>query len=496
MSELDSHRNRYGHFAADGREYVITDPATPRPWVNVIANPRSGLVVSQTGSGLSWIDNSQLAVINRWQQELADDRSGRFLYLLDRETGELWSLAPAPCRPAYDRYVCRHGFGYTAFETEVHGVRATWTLSVDPEETVELWRVRLEDLTDRPRRLALVACLEWNCGVAPSPRREFQKLFLETGFDRSEGGGTITAGSHMWDVGSERWGHWNRDFPYWSALAAAQEVTAAEGDKAAFLGRGGEWALPEGLRVDDPSAWPGLFGRHFDPVGVLRSDLPLPAGGAFDGGFVLATTRDRAGAAALARRFADPRAMDASLEAVVAGWRERLAGHRMELPDLMDQSGAFEPVLNDWLRYQAISARLWGRAGYYQQSGAYGFRDQLQDSQVWLTIDPARCREQVRLHAAHQFADGSVYHWWHPLTEQGHVTRMTDDLLWLAFVTAAYVKETGDLSILDDEAPYLDEPAPRPLLDHVGRAFARAFSRTGPRGLPYIGGGDWNDGLS
>jgi cellobiose phosphorylase len=500
VSHDDSHRNPYGHFAAGGREYVITDPATPRPWVNVIANPRSGLVISQTGSGLSWIDNSQLAVINRWQQELADDRSGRFLYLLDREAGELWSLAPAPCRPAYDRYACRHGFGYTAFETEIHGVRTTWTLSVDPEETVELWRVRLANLTDRPRRLALVACLEWNCGVAPAPRREFQKLFLETGFES----GIVTAGSHMWDVGSERWGHWNRDFPYWSALAAAQEVSAAEGDKAAFLGRNGEWALPEALLVDDPAAWPGRFGRHHDPVGVLRSDLELAPGGAFDGGFALATTRDREDAAELARRFADPRAMDASREAAVAGWRERLAGHRMELPDLPGGDGAFEPVVNDWLRYQAISARLWGRAGYYQQSGAYGFRDQLQDSQVWLTIDPERCREQLRLHAAHQFADGSVYHWWHPLSEAGHVTKMTDDLLWLAFVTASYVKETGDLSVLDDTAPYLylegdgegDEGGEHPLLDHVERAFGRVFRRTSPRGLPYIGGGDWNDGLS
>ncbi len=153
-------------------------------------------------------------------------------------------------------------------------------------------------------------------------------------------------------------------------------------------------------------------------------------------------------------------------------------------------------MLNDWLRYQAISSRLWGRAGYYQQSGAFGFRDQLQDSQVWLTLDPARCREQIDLHARHQFADGSVVHWWHPLTEQGHVTRMTDDLLWLGFVTAAYVRETGDLGILDDPEPYLDDPEPRPLADHVDRAFERAFRRTSARGLPFIGGGDWNDGLS
>ena len=164
-----------------------------------------------------------------------------------------------------------------------------------------------------------------------------------------------------------------------------------------------------------------------------------------------------------------PGTLDASLAAAKERWARLLASHRVETPD-----ATFDAFLNDWVRYQAISARIQGRCGYYQQSGAYGFRDQLQDSQVWLAIDPARCREQLRLHAAHQFVDGSVYHWWHPLTEQGHVTKMTDDLLWLAFVTASYLRETGDFSVLDDAAPYLDDPEPRPLADHVARAFARA----------------------
>jgi len=477
----------YGHFSDDGTEYVVTDPRTPRPWINLIANPRVGLAVSQTGSGFSWIDNSQLAVLVRWQQEFADDRSGRFLYLQDRDTGELWSLAPAPCRPAYGRYACRHGLGYTTFETEHRGLCAQWTLSVDPEAPVELWRLRLEDTSGRPRRLAVVACLEWNCGVAPNPRREFQKLFQETIWDPEHS--LILAGSHMWDIGSKRWGHWNTGFPYWTAFAASAPVTAAEGDKAAFLGRAGDWSRPAALHGN--AHWPSLFGRHYDPIAALCCHVELAAGGASDLGFTLATTESREESAALARSFATPEAMDASLAATTAGWRERLASHRIQTPDPL-----LDALANDWLRYQAIAARLWGRAGYYQQSGAYGFRDQLQDSQIWLTIEPARCRDQIRLHAAHQFADGSVYHWWHPLSELGHVTKMTDDLLWLAFVTANYLKETGDLSILDDRAPYLDDPEPHTLLDHVERAFARVFQRTGPRGLPFIGGGDWNDGLS
>ena len=478
----------YGHFSAGGDEYVITDPRTPRPWVNVIANPRVGLTVSQTGSGTSWVDNSQQAVIVRWRQDLVDDRSGRFLYLRDRDTDEVWSLAPAPCWPPYARFACRHGLGATTFETVHGGIHARWTLSVDPEACAELWRVRLvAGEGAAPRRLSLVPFLEWNCGMAPAPRREFQRLFLDTSWDAERR--TVVAGSHMWDAPSPRWGHWNRDFPYWSAFAAAQPVACAEGDKASFLGRGRHWGRPLALAGDDP--WPGRFGRHHDPVAALRCDLELAPGEAFEGGFVLAVAGGREEAAELARSFADPAALDASLAATGEAWRRRLAAHRLETPDPV-----LDALANDWLRYQAISARLWGRAGYYQQSGAFGFRDQLQDSQVWLTIDPDRCREQIGLHAAHQFTDGSVYHWWHPLTEQGHVTRITDDLLWLAFVTASYLKETGDLSVLDDEAPFLDDPAPRPLLDHVDRAFARAFARTSPRGLPYIGGGDWNDGLS
>ena len=484
---MNAGQNRHGRFSDDGTEYVITDPRTPRPWANLIANPRIGLAVSQTGSGFSWIDNSQQAAIVRWQQELADDRSGRFLYLLDRDGGRVSSLAPAPCGSDRARHVCRHGLGYTTFESEHDGVKAIWTLFVDAEETVEIWKVSLAERSGRARRLALVPFLEWNCGTSPAPRREFQKLFLETRWLPSLPG--IVAGSHMWDVGNPRWGHWNTPFPYWSALASAQPVAAAEGDKAAFLGRGGDWRRPAAL--DGDRAWPGLFGRHYDPVAALRAEIDLAPNGRFEGGFVLATSTDPEAAAALASRFADPASMADSYVRAVARWRDLLSGHRVETPE-----PSLNRLANDWLRYQAISARLWGRAGYYQQSGAFGFRDQLQDSQVWLTIDPERCREQIDLHARHQFADGSVYHWWHPLTEQGHVTAMTDDLLWLGLVSASYAKETGDLSVLDDRAPYLDEAEPAALSDHVGRAFSRVFSRTSERGLPLIGAGDWNDGLS
>ena len=478
--------SRYGHFSADGTEYCITEPNPPRPWANIIAGPRLGLAVSQSGSGFTWIDNSQLAVINRWQQDLIRDTSGKFLYVRDVESGTLWSLSPAPAWTPHDRYLCRHGLGYTTFETELAGIEARWTLFCHPVETAELWRVELANLTDRPRRLEICAYLEWNCGVAPSPRREFAKLFLETSYDPSRG--AVFARSHMWDVPSRRYGHWNAEFPYISALAGTAPVSAAQGDKGAFLGRYGYLRSPQALHEE---TWKPAFGRHEDPIAALRSVVRLQPGERRELGYVLAVTESQAATERLVDRMVKVEAMDAALEEVRSAWKARLAAHRIETPE-----PSLDHLVNDWARYQAISSRLWGRCGYYQQSGAYGFRDQLQDSQVWLTTEPARCRDQINLHAAHQFADGSVYHWWHPLTEQGHVTRMTDDLLWLAFVTASYLKETGDLGILEDTTPFLDDPAPKPLSEHVRRAFERVFTRTSPRGLPYIGAGDWNDGLS
>lgn len=478
--------NRYGHFSDDGTEYLITDPRPPRPWSNVIANERVGLVVSHTGSGFSWIDNSQLGTVTRWQQDLASDRSGKFLYVRDAADGTLWSLSPSPVWAALDRFTCRHGMGYTAFETAFHGIEARWTLFCDPSETVEMWRVEVRDVSGRARRLEVCAFLEWCCGVSPAPRREFGRLFLETWPDAPRR--AIFARNHMWDVTSARFGHWNTSFPFVSALASTEPLSGAQGDKGAFLGRFGDLASPEALGQE---VWTPRFGRHEDPIAALRSTLDIPAHGSRALGYVLATAETTEGAAVLIDRFAHTDAMDDSLERVRNGWRQRLSTHRMETPD-----AALDTITNDWARYQSIAARLWGRCGYYQQSGAFGFRDQLQDSQVWLTIEPDRCLQQIRLHAGHQFADGSVYHWWHPLTEQGHVTTMTDDLLWLPFVAASYIRETGDLSMLEDTAPFLDDERPAPLSDHVLRAFRRVFARMSTRGIPLIGGGDWNDGLS
>ena len=478
--------NRYGYFSRGGSEFVIVDPNTPRPWANIISNPRMGLAVSQTGGGFTWIDNSQLAVITRWQQEFASDSSGKFLYLRDADSGKTWSLSPAPMWPQYDEYTCTHGLGYTTFETRLDSIRARWTLFVHASETVEFWKVELKNLSDRPRRLELCAFLEWNCGVSPSPRREFHKLFIETEYDKSRG--VILARNHMWDVQSEQSGHWNSDFPYVSALGCTERVESAVGDKLAFFGRSGDARSPAALSCE---VWEHAFGRHDDPIAAMRSTISLAPAESRTAGYALAVGETRGDALRLLDGVRSVEGIERSLVEVKKSWGDRLAQHRVETP-----SPTLNYLTNDWLRYQTISARMWGRCGYYQQSGAFGFRDQLQDSHVWLTIDPQVCRDQINLHAAHQFADGSALHWWHPLTEQGLTTRMSDDFLWPALLSANYIKETGDLSVLFDAQPFLDDVKPQPLLDHVLRAFSRVFSRMSERGLPLIRAGDWNDGLS
>ena len=478
--------NPYGYFTPSGTEFCITNPRTPRPWANIIANPRFGLAISQAGSGFTWIENSQLAVITRWEQDFARDTSGKFLYVRDAATGRLWSLAPAPTWPAYDNFVCRHGLGYTSFETEFAGIQATWTLLAATHDTAELWLVALTNLSDHPRRLELTAYLEWCCGVAPAPRREFHKLFLETRYEHERH--AIFARNRMWDVPSSQWGHWNSPFPFTSVFACTEPIDAAQGDKTTFIGRNGRLETPAALVQP---RWHPRFGQHGDAIAALRAVVELPPRATRTVGYVLAAGQSEAAARQLLDRYRAVHAIGHALEDVREAWRRRLAAARLQTPDR-----ALDYLANDWLRYQAISGRLWGRCGYYQQSGAFGFRDQLQDSQVWLETEPEHCRAQINLHARHQFADGSVYHWWHPLSEQGHTTRMTDDLLWLAFVTAAYIRETGRFEVLADETPFVDDTQPAPLLTHILRAFERAFSRTSPRGLPLIGAGDWNDGLS
>jgi len=483
--------NRYGKFDPSGRVYSITDHRTPTPWTNVVSNGRYGFVVSQNGGGFSWLDNSQLNVLTRWEMDLVRDSQGRFVYVSDLESGDVWSLAPAPCWGEMEAYRCEHTPGSTTFGMMRNGIRSRWTLAVAPRDAVEVWSVRLVNEGASARRLRISSYFEWCCGVAPDAKREFHKLFISSKHDRERRAILVT--KNMWDVPArDEKEHWNRPWPYVAAHAVYGgkfERSLAIGDKEMFLGRYGQPGDPAAMRGE--AICGDGFGRFSDDVAALGGDMTLKPGEEVRLYYLLGVGESEGEVLGLVDRYARPGGAEVVAHEAERMWEEMLAPTSVET-----EAADFDLLQNTWLPYQAISGRMWARTGYYQQSGAYGFRDQLQDSQVWLPIAPERCRAQLLHHAAHQFADGSVYHWWHPLIETGLRTACSDDYLWLPFVAASYLRETGDMAVLRESAPFVDDAKGASLLEHCLRSFERSFSRFSERGLPLIGSCDWNDGLS
>lgn len=479
----------FGRFIEDGFAYEITDPRTPRPWTNVVCNGRYGFVVSQNGGGFSWLDNSQLNVLTRWEMDLIEDRSGRHVYILDTESGERWSLAPSPCRPEYDSYSCRHAPGSTTFNTECKGIKSRWSLSVAPDAQVEVWGVELTNTSDKPRTLRVASYLEWCCGVAPDSKREFHRLFINTEYD--ETAHRMLARKVMWDVPDRtEKDHWNRHWPYvagHSMVIEGEHTKNAIGDKQVFFGSGTR-DNPDGLNM--PGVHDKSFGRFSDACGALGADITIQPGETRKLAYLIGVSETQEQLIEEMGRFSTLDSALAVQGEAEASWKDMLGKTKVET-----EYTDFNDLNNTWLPYQAISARLWGRTGYYQQSGAFGFRDQLQDSQVWMPIDPKGMRNQLLLHARQQFNDGSVYHWWHPLAEFGNHTTCSDDYLWLPFGVSQYIKETGDTSILSEVTPFVDG-GETTVLEHCKLSLARAFERTSERGLPHLGACDWNDGLS
>ena len=483
---------KYGYFTEDGREYVITRPDTPTPWTNVICPGEYGTLVTQAGTGYSWMTHATLNRLTRWEQDLIRDEWGKYLYCRDRRSGKFWSLAWQPVRAKPARYECRHGVGYTAITSVHSGIESRYTIFVHPRDPVEFWRVRLRNLSRTPRQLDLFTYLEWNLGPSPDTHREFHKLFIEQEYvPRSH---ALLATKRLSTIAESGRGQpWNSPWPHVAFHTATVRPAGFETDKRRFLGQYGTPARPAAL------ARPRLTGaadKWADAIGSLQVPLTLRPGEAKEVVFTLGIADTRAGALRLARRFATPEAVDRAGTAMRRHWETFLAPLAVTTPD-----AGFDILNNVWLKYQAMSGRIWGRTGLYQPGGAYGFRDQLQDSQVFLPLEPERTRRQILAHAAHQFGDGTAYHWWHPLTEEGSRKPYNDDLLWLPFVTLNYLLETADLGLLEEPVRFLD-PEGRPsqdagtIYDHCRRAIDAFWTRLSPRGVPRMGAGDWNDGLS
>ncbi|HLE82797.1 MAG TPA: glucoamylase family protein, partial [Thermoanaerobaculia bacterium] len=482
--------NGLGGFLADAPEYAIfLEPgsAAPAPWINVVANPGFGFLVSERGSSTTWAGNSGEHRLTPWHNDPVTDPTGEALYLRDEETGRVWSPTPAPA-PAGAAYEVRHGAGRTRFRHRSQGLDQELELLVDAEAPVKVAALRIRDLWQRPRRITLTYYAEWVLG----PTRERSAPFLVPEYDGETG--ALLARSLAGPAA-------RRGVAF---LAASRPTHGLTTDRAELLGPEGDMARPAGLERIGLS---GTVRPGLDPCAALQVHLDLAPGAASEVHFVLGMGRDREEALALIRRFRAPGAARAAASASAALWRGLLGRVAVATPE-----PGIDRMLNHWLPYQAVACRLWARTAGYQSGGAYGFRDQLQDAANLAPIAPELARDQILRAAARQLEEGDVLHWWHADTGIGVRTRCSDDLLWLPWACARYVEVTGDRSLLEERTPYLSAPelaageverfgelSPGPrdasVYEHCLRAIERGDTR-GAHGLPLLGSGDWNDGMN
>jgi cellobiose phosphorylase len=482
--------NQYGYFSEDGREFIINSPETPRPWTNIISNGNYGLSISQAGGGFSWLTHVNLNRITRWNQDLIRDDWGKWLYLRDIDNGDFFSLAYQPVQASFKKYQVKHGLGYTQFIQDFQYFRSEWTLFAALTDPLEIWICTINNISRRTKNFQLVSYFEWNLGAAPDSHREFHKIFIETSFDKKLN--SLLATKYLWEVPTDR-GHWNTEWPYLAFFTSGNKADDWDTSKDSLIGRLGSFQNPRGIKSGQ---FTRSSGRFLDAASSLAINIQLQAGETKSIVFLLGAIPfdhnypDTSLISTYIQKYAGIKNAKRELNIVQKYWDRLIKQVQVKTPD-----ASFDLLTNVWLKYQVISGHLSARTGYYQQSGAYGYRDQLQSSQIWLLLEPQRMLVQAKLNAKHQFHNGTVLHWWHPLTEKGLPTRMTDDLLWLPYMLSRYFDEVGDFSALLEKVPFYDQ-GEATLQDHCLRAIQVVLDRFSPRGLPLIGEGDWCDGFS
>ncbi len=482
-------RNGLGSLADDGSyEIVLHEEATtPAPWSNVIAHERAGVLVSESGSSCTWVDNSYFFRLTPWRNDPVSDSCTDAIYLRDDETGEVWTVTPQPVRHA-SGYTVRHTAGSTEFRHVHAGIAATLTISLAADDPVKLVVLAITNETNHARRLTITSYVEWVLGVV----RETSRHHVRTTFDRSV---EAVFAQNMYDP----------QFAGWVAFSALSEpLTGYTADRREFLGRNGDYADPAALRRVLLAEMTGVGN---DPCAALQCEIALGPGETSTVVASLGAAQGQAAARQLVSKYRVPMAAATAVKATQTAWRDRLSVITVHTPE-----PEFDALMNGWLLYQSLSCRMWGRTALYQSSGAYGFRDQLQDSAAFVYAEPAVARAHLLRCAGRQFKEGDVQHWWHPQTGQGVRTRISDDLAWLPFIVDHYVSVTGDTSVLDEHVAFLTtrllEPEEQDLYDrpdisgdegtvyeHCLRAFRKAAT-VGAHGLPLIGSGDWNDGYN
>jgi cellobiose phosphorylase len=482
----------FGHFSDDGNAYLIGRPDTPRPWANVMSSGTYGVAMTQSGSGYSWLHHASLNRISRWNPDPVKDEAGRALYVRDDKTGAFWSAGWQPARGRPDAYEAIHGVGYTIINSLNEDIQLQWLVFVPYDEPLEVWRLRIKNTSRKPRSLSLWTYLEWDLGDEPGSGRELHRGFVETSFhdDRR----VHLAQNRLAPAANAPGRLGNRSWEHVAWHGASLPVREACGDRLAFLGAYGSLQSPAAVkagRYGGPTTY-----RWDDAASSLCVPVSLRAGEERSVLFTVGAADSQAQALAKARKFRDFSQVDSAWGRTEVFWDKYMAAFPVKTPDR-----GFDALTNTWLKYQALSGRLWGRTAYDPSGGARGFRDPLQDSQIFLPLDPQGTRRQIHLHAARQFADGAVPRGWHPRFEQDPPALASDNLLGLPFVLVSYLKETANWAILSETEPFLkragEKAAPEAsLYAHGWRALENSLARLSPRGLPLIGEADWNDGLN
>ncbi|MFU8821116.1 MAG: GH36-type glycosyl hydrolase domain-containing protein [Gammaproteobacteria bacterium] len=482
--------NGIGGFAIDGDEYVTIlrdGEPTPAPWINVVGNSAFGFHVSAEGSGSTWAGNSRENRLTPWSNDPVGDRPGEAIYVRDQETGALWGPTALPVRHDSGIYVARHGRGYSRFEHNRHGIALDLLQFVPLDAPIKVSRLRIRNLSGRPRHLSVTAYVEWVLGTQPAATGPYVSTELEP----------VTGGLLARNL-------WSGPDGRVAFVDFGGRQTAWTGDRAEFIGRNGTVECPAALA--DGTDLSGRTGAGLDPCGALQTSVTLAADSSIELVWLLGEAPAQLEAQSMIEhwRGAD---LDAALAAVREDWRNVLGTVVVKTPDR-----AFDVMLNGWLLYQTLACRVQARSAFYQASGAYGFRDQLQDTMALIPARPALAREHLLRAAGRQFLEGDVQHWWLPQTGSGVRTRVSDDGAWLCYCVAHYVEATGDVAVLDEVVPFLDGPVLRDdeperffqpmaadesatLFEHCARALERSLP-VGAHGLPLIGSGDWNDGMN